>query len=113
MIAVASRPDSLLTRMEGLSDPTRLRLLHLLEKHELGVAELVDVLRLPQSTVSRHLKTLAHQGWVKSRGRGPANLYRMAALETAGRAPLGARSRRVVRLGHAAAGRPAALAPPA
>jgi ubiquinone/menaquinone biosynthesis C-methylase UbiE len=81
MIAVASRPDSLLTRMEGLSDPTRLRLLHLLEKHELGVAELVDVLRLPQSTVSRHLKTLAHQGWVKSRGRGPANLYRMAALE--------------------------------
>jgi ArsR family transcriptional regulator len=85
MIAVATRPDSLLTRMEGLSDPTRLRLLHLLEKHELGVAELVDVLRLPQSTVSRHLKTLAHQGWVRSRGRGATNLYRMATLEAPAR----------------------------
>jgi SAM-dependent methyltransferase len=85
MIAVATRPDSLLTRMGGLSDPTRLRLLHLLEKHELGVAELVDILRLPQSTVSRHLKTLAHQGWVRSRGRGAANLYRMATLEAPAR----------------------------
>lgn len=79
------RPDSLLARMGGLSDPTRLRLLHLLEKHELGVAELVDVLQLPQSTVSRHLKTLAHQGWIKSRGRGAANLYRMAVLEAPAR----------------------------
>jgi ubiquinone/menaquinone biosynthesis C-methylase UbiE len=85
MITAASRPDSLLTRMGGLSDPTRLRLLHLLEKHELGVVELVEVLRLPQSTVSRHLKTLADQGWVRSRGRGAANLYRMAALEAPAR----------------------------
>jgi ArsR family transcriptional regulator len=71
--------------MDGLSDPTRLRLLHLLEKHELGVAELVDVLQLPQSTVSRHLKTLADQGWLRSRGRGAANLYRMAGLEAPAR----------------------------
>jgi ArsR family transcriptional regulator len=85
MIATASRPDSLLTRMGGLSDPTRLRLLHLLEKRELGVAELVDALQLPQSNVSRHLKTLADQGWVRSRGRGAANLYRMATLEAAAR----------------------------
>lgn len=85
MISTPSRPDSLLTRMGGLSDPTRLRLLHLLEKHELGVAELVDVLQLPQSNVSRHLKTLADQGWVRSRGRGAANLYRMTTLEAPAR----------------------------
>jgi ArsR family transcriptional regulator len=63
--------------MESLSDPTRLRLLRLLERHELGVAELCDVLQLPQSTVSRHLKVLADEGWVRSRSQGTTNLYRM------------------------------------
>ena len=48
--------------MEVLADPTRLRLLRLLERHELGVAELCDVLQLPQSTVSRHLKVLGRPG---------------------------------------------------
>ncbi|MBW2736046.1 MAG: metalloregulator ArsR/SmtB family transcription factor [Deltaproteobacteria bacterium] len=61
--------------MSCLSDPTRLRLLHLLTEHELGVAELCDVLQLPQSTVSRHLKVLADREWVHSRHRGTANLY--------------------------------------
>jgi SAM-dependent methyltransferase len=63
--------------MESLSDPTRLRLLRLLERHELGVAELCDVLQLPQSTVSRHLKVLADEDWVASRSQGTTNLYRM------------------------------------
>ena len=46
----------------GLADSTRLRLLRLLEGHELGVAELCEVLQMPQSTVSRHLKLLSDQG---------------------------------------------------
>lgn len=75
------KPAALLSRMGGLADPTRLRLLHLLERHELGVAELVEVLRLPQSSISRHLKVLGDQGWVRSRGRGTANLYRMSRSE--------------------------------
>ncbi len=66
----------LLGWMGSLADPTRLRLLRLLERQELGVADLCDVLQTPQSTVSRHLKTLADQGWVKSRRRGTAHLYR-------------------------------------
>lgn len=82
MEAVASgRPDALLSRMEGLADPTRLRLLRLLERHELGVAEICEVLQMPQSTVSRHLKVLAEQGWLTSRGQGTANLYRMVKSE--------------------------------
>ena len=56
--------------MASLADPTRLRLLRLLERHELGVAELCDVLQLPQSTVSRHLKVLADQGWLAGRAQG-------------------------------------------
>jgi SAM-dependent methyltransferase len=62
--------------MESLADPTRLRLLRLLERNELGVAELCDVLQMPQSTVSRHLKVLADQKWVRGRRQGTNHLYR-------------------------------------
>lgn len=78
LLAAAPRqPEALLGWMESLADPTRLRLLRLLERHELGVAELCEVLQLPQSTVSRHLKVLADQGWVRSRPHRTTNLYRM------------------------------------
>jgi SAM-dependent methyltransferase len=73
----ARQPDTLLSWMSTLSDPTRLRLLRLLERHELGVAEICDVLQLPQSTVSRHLKVLGDEEWVKSRAEGTTRLYRM------------------------------------
>ncbi len=63
--------------MASLSDASRLRLLRLLERHELGVAELCDVLQMPQSTVSRHLKVLVSQGWLVSRRLGTTHLYRM------------------------------------
>ena len=71
-----TKPDLLIARMASLADPTRLRLLRLLERHELGVADLCDVLQLPQSTVSRHLKVLSDQRWVRSRRQGTNHLYR-------------------------------------
>src|SRR4030088_2886717 len=77
LVQTPSQPDALLGWMESLADPTRLRLLRLLERHELGVAELCDVLQLPQSTVSRHLKVLGDEGWVKSRAEATTRLYRM------------------------------------
>ena len=77
MATPARQPDALFTWMEVLADATRLRLLRLLERHELGVAELCHVLQLPQSTVSRHLKVLGDQGWIRGRSKGTANLYRM------------------------------------
>ena len=58
-----------------LADATRSRMLLLLERHELTVAELCAVLQLPQSTVSRHLKTLADAGWVTSRRDGTSRYY--------------------------------------
>src|SRR5687767_6733704 len=70
-------PDALLRRMASLADPVRLRLLHLLQQHELGVAELCDILQLPQSTVSRHLKVLADERWTRSRRHGTNHLYRV------------------------------------
>jgi ArsR family transcriptional regulator len=76
MVKPASQPVALLAWMDSLADETRLRLLRLLERHELGVAELCDVLQLPQSTVSRHLKVLADQRWVRGRRQGTTHLYR-------------------------------------
>ena len=78
-----SKP-AILDRMQVLSDPIRSRLLVLLEKAELTVSELCDVLQLPQSTVSRHLKVLGDQGWIHGRRQGTANLYRMIVEELDG-----------------------------
>lgn len=54
-------------------------MLLLLEKHELTVSELCAVLQMPQSSVSRHLKTLADDDWVTSRRDGTSRFYSMAA----------------------------------
>lgn len=69
----------LLARLAALNDAGRLRVLRLLDKHELSVGELARALQLPQSTVSRHLKLLLDGGWTVKRSEGTASLYRVAA----------------------------------
>lgn len=69
---------SMLDHMATLADPLRCRMLLVLERHELTVSELCTVLQLPQSTVSRHLKTLADAGWVSSRREGTSRYYSSA-----------------------------------
>jgi SAM-dependent methyltransferase/DNA-binding HxlR family transcriptional regulator len=69
----------ILDQLAVLSDATRVRVLAVLERHELTVSELCEVLRLPQSTVSRHLKTLADGGWVTSRREATSRLYTVDA----------------------------------
>ena len=66
-------------RLSALADPTRSRLLLLLDRHELTVGELCSAVQLPQSTVSRHLKTLADEGWVTARAEGASRRYTMPA----------------------------------
>jgi ArsR family transcriptional regulator len=68
---------AILEHMSALSDPTRCRMLLMLEKHELTVSEICAVLQMPQSSVSRHLKTLADDGWVLSRRDGTSRFYSM------------------------------------
>lgn len=87
MVTAAAQTDRLLAWMSSLADATRLRLLRLLERNELGVVELCDVLQLPQSNVSRHLKVLGDQRWVRSRPQGTTRLYRtlLDELEPAAR----------------------------
>ena len=72
-MTVATLP--LLDSLSALADPTRCRMLLLLEGHELTVSELCSVVQLPQSTVSRQLKTLADAAWVTSRRDGTSRYY--------------------------------------
>src|SRR5687767_1104672 len=74
----AARTADVLGRLTALSDPTRCRILRLLEQHELTVGELCAALQLPQSTVSRHLRTLSDEGWVAARGEGTSRFYKAA-----------------------------------
>jgi ArsR family transcriptional regulator len=70
---------------KALSDETRLRILALLKGGELCVCDLMAVLDLPQSTVSRHLAYLRNGGLVEDRRQGVWMFYRLAPETT----PLG------------------------
>ncbi|HEX6746891.1 MAG TPA: metalloregulator ArsR/SmtB family transcription factor [Longimicrobium sp.] len=72
-------PPPIFERMSALADSTRSRLLLVLERHELTVGELCAIVQLPQSTVSRHLKTLADEEWIAGRAEGTSRRYRMSA----------------------------------
>jgi ArsR family transcriptional regulator len=64
--------------MRLLGDPTRVRLLALLAREELSVAELTEVTRLAQSRVSTHLGKLREAGLVRDRRAGTSSYYRLA-----------------------------------
>jgi ArsR family transcriptional regulator len=59
-----------------LADPTRIRILFLLEREELAVQELMEVLEMAQSRVSRHLGILREAGLLQDRRDGTFVLYR-------------------------------------
>lgn len=72
-----ARPPAILDHLSALADPTRSRLLLLLERREFTVTELCAILQLPQSTVSRHLKALADSEWIVARAEATSNVYTM------------------------------------
>ncbi len=72
-------------QLAALADPTRSRILLLLEQHALSVGEVCSVMQLPQSTVSRHLKVLVDEGWATARSEGASRVYRLAQLRPAAR----------------------------
>ncbi|MBI5871002.1 MAG: winged helix-turn-helix transcriptional regulator [Actinobacteria bacterium] len=68
---------------KALSDETRLRILGLLLSGELCVCELMAILELPQSTVSRHLAYLKNSGLVSDQRRGTWMHYRLVEGDSA------------------------------
>jgi ArsR family transcriptional regulator len=55
---------------KAISDPTRLKILYLLQDGELCVCEVINVLEKPQSTISHHLNVLKKAGFIKGRKEG-------------------------------------------
>jgi ArsR family transcriptional regulator len=68
--------DELQKIFKTLSDPTRMRILRLLESDELVVQELMEVLGMAQSRVSRHLAILREAGLLSDRRDGTYVFYR-------------------------------------
>jgi ArsR family transcriptional regulator len=67
----------------ALSEPLRLRILHLLRGGELCVCDLVNVLDIPQPTASRHLAYLRKSGLVLARKDGLWHYYRLVPARSA------------------------------
>lgn len=80
--------DGWSTRLKVFADATRVRLLTLLEREELTVAELSAITQLAQPRVSTHLAKLKEAGLVRDRRAGVSAYYRFddAALDPAQRA---------------------------
>jgi ubiquinone/menaquinone biosynthesis C-methylase UbiE/DNA-binding transcriptional ArsR family regulator len=69
--------SSTLKSLRALSDPTRLRIISLLEKDELSVNELQEITRMGQSRISTHLGLLQDAELVQSRREGKRTFYRL------------------------------------
>jgi ArsR family transcriptional regulator len=69
--------SSTLKSLRALSDPTRLRIIALLEKDELSVNELQEITRLGQSRISTHLGLLQESKLVQSRREGKRTYYKL------------------------------------
>ncbi len=70
--------DAINLMFRAFSDPTRLRILHLLRGAEVCVGDLVDILEIPQPTASRHLRYLREAQLVEVRRSGRWSFYSLA-----------------------------------
>ena len=66
-----------LKSLRALADPTRLRIVALLEEGELSVAELQEITKLAQSRISTHLGLLSETRIVAARREGKRTYYRL------------------------------------
>src|SRR5579859_1763703 len=68
---------SIVKILRVVADPNRLRILLLLEREELSVAELQEILAMGQSSLSTQLSQLKNAGLVEDRRNGKNILYRL------------------------------------
>ncbi|HID98466.1 MAG TPA: ArsR family transcriptional regulator [Thermodesulfobacteriaceae bacterium] len=68
-------------RLKAISDPTRIKILVLLSERPSCVCELTAALGLAQPTISRHLKQLENEGFIKGRRESNWIIYRISPVE--------------------------------
>jgi ArsR family transcriptional regulator len=72
-----AKPYDIVKLFAALADPTRLRLLNLMNGHEVCVCYLVEILKQSQPKISRHLAYLRRAGIIKARREGKWMHYRI------------------------------------
>lgn len=70
--------DDFIRQAKAIADPTRARVLKLLEERELCVCDIMEILGLGQSTASKHLGILKTAGLVESHKNGTWSYYRLS-----------------------------------
>jgi ArsR family transcriptional regulator, arsenate/arsenite/antimonite-responsive transcriptional repressor len=84
----SAKPHNLVRLFEALSDRTRLRLLNLMNGHEVCVCYFVEILGQSQPKISRHLKYLRGAGVVNARRDGKWMHYSLRRPAGAGEAAI-------------------------
>jgi ArsR family transcriptional regulator, arsenate/arsenite/antimonite-responsive transcriptional repressor len=79
-----TKPFDLVRLFAALADPTRLRLLNLMDGREVCVCYFVEILKQGQPKISRHLAYLRNAGIVSARREGKWMNYRMERPDDAG-----------------------------
>jgi DNA-binding transcriptional ArsR family regulator len=74
-------PDALLQALQAISDPTRLRIMRLLQEEPLTPSQIARRLRLRLSTVTHHLKLLRHAAMVQVDLNDPRNARYATRME--------------------------------
>lgn len=77
-MAARAASKAISDKFAAFSDPTRLRILHLLREGEICVGDLVTILGMPQPTISRHLAYLRRSALVVPRKSGLWMYYALA-----------------------------------
>ena len=63
--------------LKALAHPVRLKILRGLLEDECNVAQIQKTLKLPQSTISQHLRILKDRGIIQARQEGTKRCYRV------------------------------------
>jgi ArsR family transcriptional regulator len=85
-LTTINNQENIITGFHALSDSIRIQVLDLLRTRELCVCEITEILDIPQSKLSFHLKTLREANLLNSRQQGKwtyysINLSQLVALE--------------------------------
>ena len=99
----------MLELFKSLADPTRLRLLNILQQGEFTVQELLMILRMGQSRISRHLKILLEARLLTVKREGTWAYYRLLPTDQLGERLLPMLSPEFEKLAEAAADRAAVV----
>jgi ArsR family transcriptional regulator, arsenate/arsenite/antimonite-responsive transcriptional repressor len=79
---VSTKSSTANLKFRAFSDRIRLRILHLLLEGEMCVCDLVDIIKVPQPTASRHLAYLRKAGLVMAEKRGLWMYYSLTLPKT-------------------------------